>query len=197
MTHALCLLCILIELLTEQSVPEWSYQDFGKDCTVVQYRLGSLLIRKGLIQPEQLDAALVYQRDQGLPLGQALIALGHVSQRQINRALRKQSRIRLCAAVVAFIMAPFNWCHASEDELEHLPEYQYTQVADQFYFDGESEFGGSNQQGTLDLLEVTTSAAWYLYQGDASLEKIDDIPVKLNIATVKGSDFRLQLSIEF
>jgi len=164
---------------------------------VVQYRLGSLLIRKGLIQPEQLDTALAYQRDQSVPLGQALIALGYVSQRQINRALRKQSRIRLCAAVVAFVMAPFNWCHASEDDLEHLPEYQYTQVHDQLYFDTDSEFGNAPQQGELDLLEVTTAAAWYLYQGDASLDKMSDIPVKLNIATVKGSDFKLQLSIEF
>ncbi len=166
---------------------------------MVQYRLGSLLINKGLIQAKQLDDALAYQRQHvGMPVGEALIALGCVTERQISHALRKQTRVRIFAAMVAFLMAPFNWCHASDDELEHLPEYQYTQVHDQLYFDGEgSNFNNQYSQGSLDLLQVTTSAAWYLYQGDASIERMKEIPVKFNLATTKGDDFTLQLSIEF
>lgn len=165
---------------------------------MVQYRLGSLLINKGLIQSSQLDEALAYQRKhEGMPLGAALVALGHVSDKQIAKALRKQSRIRIYAAFVAFLMAPFNWCHADDDDIEHLPEYQYTQVHDQLYFDDASDYSQKLGQGSLDLLQVTSSAAWYLYHGDASIEKMKDIPVKLNIASVKGSEFKLQLSIEF
>lgn len=165
---------------------------------MIQYRLGSLLINKGLIQASQLDDALAYQRDHtGMPLGVALVALGHVSEKQIAKALRKQSRVRIYAAFVAFLMAPFNWCHAGDDDIEHLPEYEYTQVHDQLYFDDESDYSQNLNQGSLDLLQVTTSAAWYLYQGDASIEKMKEIPVKLNIASVKGRDFKLQLSVEF
>lgn len=166
---------------------------------MVQYRLGSLLINKGLIQVKQLDDALAYQRQHaGMPVGEALIALGYVTERQIGRALRKQTRVRIFAALVAFLMAPFNWCHASDDDLEHLPEYQYTQVHDQLYFDtGISGYSSQYAQGSLDVLQITTSAAWYLYQGDASIDKMKEIPVKLNLATTKGDDFQLQLSIEF
>lgn len=172
--------------------------EFGKVCAVVQYRLGSLLINKGLIKASQLDEALAYQREhKGMPVGAALVALGHVSEKQIAKALRKQSRVRIYAAFVAFLMAPFNWCHASDDDIEHLPEYQYTQVHDQLYFDDANEYTQDLNQGSLDLLEVTSSAAWYLYQGDASIDKMEDMPVKLNLATVKGRDFKLQLSIEF
>lgn len=166
---------------------------------MIQYRLGSLLINKGIIQSSQLDEALEYQRSQeSMPLGAALIALGHVTEKQIAKTLRSQSRIRICAAFVAFLMAPFNWCHASEDEIEHLPEYQYTQVHDQFYYDDEASAYSQNLgYGSLDLLQVTSSAAWYLYKGDASIERMKDMPVKLNISAVQGRDFKLQLSIDF
>lgn len=53
------------------------------------YRLGDLLIKKHVIGTWQLDEALRFQRTHNLQLGQVLIQLGFVTQRQINRSLKK------------------------------------------------------------------------------------------------------------
>ena len=72
------------------------------------YRLGALLIKKKIISQQQLDTALHYQlQHQGMQLGQVLIELGTVNEKQISKALHKQNRIRLYAAAIAFMVAPF------------------------------------------------------------------------------------------
>ena len=53
------------------------------------YRLGDLLINKHIISASQLDDALRYQQNNDIQIGQALIQMGHVTQRQINQALKK------------------------------------------------------------------------------------------------------------
>lgn len=164
------------------------------------YRLGDLLIKKHLIADEQLSEALRYQKDRDLQLGEALIELGYVTQRQINRALKKQNYIRLYAACAAFFMAPFSLCQAEPDRIEDLPEYSYTQVADAQYADEYAYDNFSVNQNAngakLDLIELTTAAAWYLSQGGVQESGLQTVPVKLNLTSVSNS-YTVNMSISF
>ncbi len=163
------------------------------------YRLGALLIKKSVITQQQLDAALHQQlQNPELQLGKVLINLGFVTDKQISKALHKQSRIRLYAAAIAFVAAPFQVCNASQ-EIESLPEYSYTQVADQQYdhqaFDDFSVDITNNVN--LDVLEVTTAAAWYLYQGGLANNTFNEMPVKVKLASIEKDSYTVNLSISF
>lgn len=164
------------------------------------YRLGDILIKKHLIANKQLDEALSYQKAHGIQLGEALIELGYVTQRQINRSLKKQNYIRLYAACAAFFMAPFSMCQAEPDRIEDLPQYSYTQVADAQYSDEYSYDNFSvNKNGNgaqLDLVEITTAAAWYLSQGGVQESGLQEVPVKLNLTTAQNS-YTVNMSISF
>jgi len=166
------------------------------------YRLGTLLVEKHLITADQLDSALSFQQENSLPLGQALIELGMITDRQLKRALKKQSRVRLYAACAAFFMAPFSMmCQAQDDDIEHLPEYSFTQVADAQYSDeyGYSNFA-MNQNGNgvdFDLMEITTAAAWYLSQGGIEDSRFQEVPVKLNLTTTASNAYTVNVSIAF
>jgi type IV pilus assembly protein PilB len=56
-------------------------------------RLGDLLVREGLITREQLDQALVEQRNSGMRLGYSLVKLGFVQETEITKALARQYRM--------------------------------------------------------------------------------------------------------
>ena len=59
-------------------------------------RLGDVLIEFGYITPEQLNAALAYQKEhRDLRVGQALQELGYVNERQVLQALAKRLQIRM------------------------------------------------------------------------------------------------------
>jgi hypothetical protein len=163
------------------------------------YRLGSLLIKKNIISQQQLDVALSHQRqNSGMQLGKVLVNLEFVTDKQISKTLHKQNRIRLYAAAIAFVMAPFQVCNASQ-EIESLPEYSYTQVADQQY--GQEAFDDFSvdirKQFSLDLLEVTTAAAWYLYKGGLTNSKFNEMPVKVKLASTDKVSYTVNLSINF
>lgn len=164
------------------------------------YRLGDLLIKKHLIVSTQLDEALRYQKANDLQLGKALIELGYVTQRQINRALKKQNYFRLYAACAAFFMAPFSMCQANTDRIEDLPEYSFTQVADSQYSDEYQYDNFSvNQNGNgakLDLIEISTAAVWYLSQGGLQESGLQQVPVKLNLTSAQDS-YTVNMSISF
>jgi len=162
------------------------------------YRLGALLIKKNIISQKQLDTALNYQlQHQGMQLGQVLIELGAVTEKQITKALHKQNRIRLYAAAIAFMVAPFQVCNASS-EIESLPEYTYTQVADQQYsHDDLNDFAVDIKSASLDMLEVTTAAAWYLYKGGLADNKFNEMPVKVKLASANKDTYTVNLSISF
>lgn len=89
-------------------------------------RLGLLLIRKGLITPEQLEQALKEQSRSDMRLGEVLVGWGLVTERQINRTLKRQSRYRLIAAVAAVLLGPiqpfmsFAWGSTTSDRIEQL-----------------------------------------------------------------------------
>lgn len=165
------------------------------------YRLGCLLLQKRLINQQQLDAALIHQRQAGVPLGEALIALNIVNERQIKRALKKQSFIRLCAACVAFFMAPFSLCHASNEKIEHLPEYSFTQVADcpslNKHADDFEDYAIDGFGQNLNIIEATTAAAWYLSQGGLADNQLNDVPVKMNLSTGANNSYKLHVSFSF
>ncbi len=162
------------------------------------YRLGALLLQKNLISSQQLDEALKYQTQHtGMQLGQVLIDLGIVNAKQIEKALHKQNRIRLYATCIAFLVAPFQVCNASS-EIESLPEYSYTQVADQqFTHDDCDDFSVDINTSNLDMLEVTTAAAWYLYKGGLANNQLNEMPVKVQIASAEKDSYTVKLSISF
>lgn len=55
-----------------------------------RHQLGSLLRRNGVISEEQLNEALVYQQEQGMRLGEALLTLGFCEDAHLARALADQ-----------------------------------------------------------------------------------------------------------
>jgi hypothetical protein len=57
-------------------------------------RLGSILVKEGLISNEQLNDALQIQANTSKPLGEILLAQMVCSQEDINRALERQKTIR-------------------------------------------------------------------------------------------------------
>ncbi|MBI4513851.1 MAG: type IV-A pilus assembly ATPase PilB [Gemmatimonadetes bacterium] len=56
--------------------------------------IGDLLIREGLITQEQLDRALLEQRQSGTRLGFNLVSLGFVSETDLTRILARQYRVK-------------------------------------------------------------------------------------------------------
>jgi hypothetical protein len=166
------------------------------------YRLGDLLIEKHIISASQLDDGLRYQQKHSLQIGQALIKMGHVTQRQINHALKKQNYIRLCAASAAFIMAPFSMCQANVNSIELLPEYTLTQVADTQYSD-EYSFNNGGFSATqkcnttgINILEITTAAMWYITQGGVQLDGLQAVPLNMNVTAVNNS-YTVNMSLSF
>jgi len=164
------------------------------------YRLGDLLIKKHVIGTWQLDEALRFQRTHNLQLGQVLIQLGFVTQRQINRSLKKQNYIRLYAACAAFFMAPFSVCQADNQSISELPEYSFTQIADAQYSNGYDYSQLSVNQnangGGLNVVEITTAAIWYASQGGVQESGLQHIPVKLNLTSLSDS-YTVNMSISF
>lgn len=53
-------------------------------------KLGQLLVKKGIIDADQLAAALAKQKDEGTRLGEVLVGMGVVARRDVLDALRTQ-----------------------------------------------------------------------------------------------------------
>jgi len=69
-------------------------------------RLGRLLVNRGYITERQLSKALVDQKSAGMLLGEYLIAQGTLTEKDLERTLRHQTRYRYAAAFVAMVVAP-------------------------------------------------------------------------------------------
>jgi hypothetical protein len=52
--------------------------------------IGEILVRLGLVTPEQVQRALAHQRERGGPFGDALIELGLVTRTDVEWALADQ-----------------------------------------------------------------------------------------------------------
>lgn len=68
--------------------------------------LGQLLVRQKLISEEQLAQAIAHQRKTGQRLGDILAEWNLLTHHHIQRALRKQRKLRLAAALAAALFAP-------------------------------------------------------------------------------------------
>lgn len=76
-------------------------------------RIGAVLVRKGLISPNQLDYAIRIQTETHVPLGQILVDKCFITDAQLHSALSQQSLLRIFAMVIAFAVAPFQLSHAA------------------------------------------------------------------------------------
>lgn len=81
-------------------IMEWLTQSHEKSL------LGQLLVRQKLISEEQLAEAIAHQRKTGQRLGDILSEWNLLTQRHIQRALRKQRQLRLAAALATALFAP-------------------------------------------------------------------------------------------
>lgn len=70
-------------------------------------RLGRLLINRGYLTEQQLEQGLLRQRESGMKLGEVLIAENWISEKDLQRVLKHQSRYRNAAALVAMATLPF------------------------------------------------------------------------------------------
>lgn len=82
-------------------------------------RLGSILVKKGLISDQDLTNAMKLQGSSGLRLGEALVQLGVVTERQINKALRRQTSIRFAATLATAMMMPFQVVKADAARIDN------------------------------------------------------------------------------
>ncbi|BCD84467.1 hypothetical protein PSm6_08740 [Pseudomonas solani] len=89
-------------------------------------RLGQILVNKGLITSQQLDAAIKLQLTSDKRLGEVLIEQGLLSRRQLDRALKKQSNLRLAATLVAALMSPFQMASADIQQTPSAISQQHT-----------------------------------------------------------------------
>lgn len=69
-------------------------------------RLGRLLVNRGYISEQQLESALTQQRETGQRLGEVLVCLELITERDLERTLKHQTRYRYTAAFVALVVAP-------------------------------------------------------------------------------------------
>ncbi|UVE16760.1 hypothetical protein NVV93_14290 [Pseudomonas sp. LS44] len=81
-------------------------------------RLGQILLSKGLISRQQLDAAIRLQLASHQRLGEVLIAQGLLNERQLHKALKKQTNLRLAATLVAALFSPFQAANADIQRLQ-------------------------------------------------------------------------------
>jgi hypothetical protein len=77
-----------------------------RDAAEGSLRLGTILLARGDVTPEQLEAALVRQRGSGRKLGEELVAAGDVDERRLAEVLSLQSRLVAVALAAALALAP-------------------------------------------------------------------------------------------
>lgn len=149
------------------------------------YRLGELLVRRGVISSSQLDDALAFQKIHQINLGQALQRLRMANALQIRFALFKQHWLRAFATSVSLFIAPFSQCYGNNESIEQLPEYSLTQVAQVPCAAESNNTYDNNQLSTSDFnaVEVASTAIWYLSQGGIDSEALSNLPVQLSLTS--------------
>ncbi len=162
-------------------------------------RLGLLLIRKRLITPQQLDSALQIQLITNKLLGEVLIEQGFLSQRQLTRALKKQSRYRFIAAFIAMILGPMSFgAFASSNSSQtqnqvsqsQLDSYQGLKALDDDSLDSIQGKGLNTPQQAFENLLTSAQGTNSQHQDELSdLGPLNDIVNALNpISSMLDSD---------
>jgi hypothetical protein len=155
-------------------------------------RLGSLLIRKGLLTQAQLDTALQAQLKSHLRLGEVLIEQGLLTERQLKKALKKQDRTRVLAAFMAVILGPMSFgafaSHSNSSESEQTSTsaqanantdlYQGLKALDDMALD---DIQGQGFQSTQDVLNsLMQQASDENVENDNNLGALDEVVSLLN-----------------
>ncbi|WP_165668254.1 hypothetical protein [Metapseudomonas otitidis] len=114
-------------------------------------RLGQILVNKGLITTQQLDAAIKAQLTSDKRLGEVLIEQGLLSKRQLEKALKRQSNLRLAATLVAALLSPFQMVSAQAQQLPSAMSQDYVPPGMQPL--SEAEMSNVSAQGLDDVLQ--------------------------------------------
>lgn len=133
----------------------------------VPTRLGQILLAQQSITAKQLVHALDYQAQHGQPIGHCLLALSYVEQKVLNRALRRQTWLKPCAACLTCLCAPFTFSHCYADEvLEGALHTDWIEQHDPYsHWSGSAHISGNELAG-IDIVTMAAEAAWGIYQGE-------------------------------
>ncbi|MFT6450097.1 MAG: hypothetical protein ACJAW8_002474 [Oleispira sp.] len=133
----------------------------------IPVRLGQILLAKHVISEQQLELALQYQARHNKPVGYCLMALGFIEQKDLNRALRRQSWLKPCAACLTCLCAPFTFspCYADESTNDDIHQ-QWSEQHDPYTHWSDTVHLNNDQLATVDVLKVAAEAAWGIYQGE-------------------------------
>ncbi|WP_273205904.1 pilus assembly protein PilB [Marinobacter subterrani] len=121
-------------------------------------RLGRLLVNRGYLSQGQVDEGLLVQQETGQRLGEVFIQAGWITEKELHRVLKHQSRYRNAAALVTMVTLPLqplvsfaasNNASASQASLESGQMYQSGNLAPLT----EAELAGVSGQGDPTLLD--------------------------------------------
>jgi hypothetical protein len=171
----------------------------------IKSRLGSLLIKKGLITEQQLDVALKLQLTSGLRLGEALIDLGVLTERQLHKALKKQSRHRFIATIMAMILGPMSFgafagqSNASSQQnhtnsSSHLDQYSGLQALDD---EGLADIAGQGFNTPQQTFEnLLASAQGESIEHETALSELGPLSDVMNALNPLASMFDSDVTIK-
>jgi hypothetical protein len=97
--------------------------------TLQRSKLGRLLVARKVITETQLEHGVRMQFASGKLLGEIIVEQGWATQKQIDRALRKQSNTRMAAMILAALLSPFHLSRASDLAPASSDLYNSTQRA--------------------------------------------------------------------
>lgn len=165
-------------------------------------RLGRLLVNRGYITEQQLEQALVQQRQTGVKLGEVLVASGLIDLRDLDRTLKHQKRYRYAAAFVAMAVTPLQPmvafaasntasattnAHTAEETadinvLKNLPKLSDAEMS------GMSGFGGMQMLDDESMAGVSAQGLFedfaYLTESVENKEKPDSIRTLKTMANI-------------
>ena len=142
-------------------------------------RLGSILVSRQYISQAQLDEALVFQATNQVRLGEALLTLGFIDQKQLKRALRRQNWVRGAAAGVALVLAPFSPAFAASQGVSGKTSSASSQISvtilPKTLLNGESSLAVNQGKSSIsnplclaNLAEDNAGAFMYSVQAEGS-----------------------------
>lgn len=135
-------------------------------------RLGRLLINRGYLSQSQLEEGLRLQHETGQRLGEVFVQCGWVTERELHRVLKHQSRYRNAAALVTMAVLPFQPLvsfaagNPSQDSREIADAGQLYERSGLSPLD-DAEMAGVAGQGSSALLDRIGSVAAAGSDGDA------------------------------
>lgn len=91
-------------------------------------RLGELLVGQGLLAPEDLEAALRRQSEQGGRLGNHLVAMGLITVDRLLVALRGQKEVDATLAMCARTLQRWQGMHGTSHPNTHRARYSYARA---------------------------------------------------------------------